>query len=24
LRYELQEIDQPTLGDILKKKFGKK
>ena len=23
-RYELQEIGQPTLEDILKKKFGKK
>ncbi len=24
VRYELQEIGQPTLEDILKKKFGKK
>ena len=24
VRYELQEIGQPTLEDVLKKKFGKK
>jgi len=24
MRYELQEIGQPTLEDILKKKFGEK